>query len=205
MHLTVFLSAVGFNLINGASIGMWLAGGGGPALSPRPSFSSSSGGKDWGIDLVELTGTPTPLFFVGVGLFVLGLVGNIYSDEVLYSLKRQKLASAAKLSSTTSSFSPSPSSSPQSRYAVPTGFLYSYPFSGISHPSYFCEWIEWSGFLLAALSCQTGVFPAFAWDPKTERRFVERVWDAVRRDPRRIVGAGVPSELRPWREWWLQG
>jgi 3-oxo-5-alpha-steroid 4-dehydrogenase 1 len=79
----------------------------------------------------------SPIFWIGIVIWALGFMGNIYSDEILYDLRR-----------------PNKDGSSKPRYSVPHGFLYSKPFGGISFPAYFCEWIEWSGFALAA-TCLT--------------------------------------------------
>lgn len=75
------------------------------------------------------------LFWVGLGLWATGFAGNILHDEILYSLRR-----------------PRKDGKPRPRYSIPYGWLYSFPFGGISFPSYFCEWVEWFGFAVAACS-----------------------------------------------------
>ena len=76
------------------------------------------------------------LFWFGLLLWLAGFIGNLVSDEILYNLRR-----------------PDPSSGkPKPRYSIPHGFLYSWPFGGISFPAYFCEWIEWLGFAIAAVA-----------------------------------------------------
>lgn len=77
----------------------------------------------------------TSLFWVGVTLWALGFAGNLISDEILYNLRKPGKDGQAK-----------------PRYSIPQGFLYSHPIGGISFPAYFCEWIEWLGFALAACS-----------------------------------------------------
>lgn len=77
----------------------------------------------------------TGFFWAGVALWTIGFVGNLISDEILYNLRK-----------------PGKDGKVKPRYSVPQGFLYSWPFGGISFPAYFCEWIEWLGFAIAACS-----------------------------------------------------
>lgn len=62
-------------------------------------------------------------FYFGLALFITGMVGNIISDAILRNLRKRNQG-----------------------YLVPTGFL----FHHISCPNYFCEIIEWLGFVIAS-------------------------------------------------------
>ena len=62
-------------------------------------------------------------------------------DEVLLDIRR-KAADKRKIATTTGT---------KEYYGIPQGFLYRY----ISYPNYFCEWIEWGGFALAAAPLPT--------------------------------------------------
>lgn len=64
-HISVPLSAIGFNLLNGSLMGAFL--------------SSSVPQNAW----------DHPLFWPGVGLWVAGFVGNIVHDEILLNLRRK--------------------------------------------------------------------------------------------------------------------
>lgn len=123
MNISVPLSALWFNFLNGFQMGTFVS------LSPTSSPSELELGiKDSYI----------PLFLLGIALFLLGLAGNIKSDEILYALRRRSPSST--------------SSPPKERYLLPTGFLYSSPFGGVSFPNYTTEWLEWTGYLLASLA-----------------------------------------------------
>lgn len=76
----------------------------------------------------------SPIFCLGVGLWALGFAGNIIHDEILLNIRRRAKATgkSSKLKG--------------EHYAIPHGLLYSY----VSFPNYFCEWVEWFGFALAA-------------------------------------------------------
>jgi len=117
----VLPAAVIFNLLNGTLMGTWLGG----RTSPLTDRSGA----------VPERAMTTPLFWIGVGLWTAGFVGNLMSDEVLYNLRK-----------------PGPDGKKKERYSVPHGFLYSSPFGGISFPAYTCEWVEWLGFAIAACS-----------------------------------------------------
>ncbi|KAJ7151424.1 3-oxo-5-alpha-steroid 4-dehydrogenase-domain-containing protein [Mycena crocata] len=76
-----------------------------------------------------------PTFWIGLALWAFGLVGNIVHDEILLNIRRNaKSKGKAK------------DAAPGEHYAIPDGFLYRF----ISYPNYFCEWVEWFGFALAA-------------------------------------------------------
>lgn len=71
---------------------------------------------------------------LGLGLFALGQLGNLYHHYVLAALRRPKgpAAEEAVLDST-------------GRYALPTGGL----FSLVTMPHYFCELVAWFGLVAA--------------------------------------------------------
>lgn len=84
------------------------------------------------------------LFWAGLAVWAVGFVGNVLHDEILYDLRR-----------------PGPDGKPKPRYSIPKGWLYSWPFGGVSFPNYFCEWVEWLGFAVAACSyCLAPAAPA---------------------------------------------
>lgn len=98
-------------------------------LGGRTSYLTSKTGA------VPEAAIKTSLFWTGIVLWTLGFIGNLVSDEILYNLRK-----------------PSQDGKQKPRYSVPQGFLYSKPLGGISFPAYFCEWIEWLGFAIAACS-----------------------------------------------------
>jgi 3-oxo-5-alpha-steroid 4-dehydrogenase 1 len=78
-----------------------------------------------------------PSFWIGVFIWALGFVGNIVHDEILLNIRRKKMREEAQQGR---------KKSDQEHYSIPHGLLYRW----ISYPNYFCEWIEWIGFALAA-------------------------------------------------------
>ena len=114
MHAIVALAAVFFNVINGTLLGSYLS-------SPACESYLISG----------LTNAyARPRFWLGIGVWAMGFIGNIIHDEVLLNLRRNaKRADDGK-----------------EHYSIPYGYLYKY----ISYPNYLCEWIEWAGYALAA-------------------------------------------------------
>ncbi|KAF9046140.1 3-oxo-5-alpha-steroid 4-dehydrogenase-domain-containing protein [Panaeolus papilionaceus] len=107
-HIIVPLSGISFNVINGGLMGSYLS-------SPFARMF--------------LQGISSTTFNIGLGLWALGLLGNIYHDEILLNIRRKAQAKKGK-----------------EHYAIPQGALYKY----ISYPNYFCEWIEWLGFAMAS-------------------------------------------------------
>ncbi|KAF8876200.1 3-oxo-5-alpha-steroid 4-dehydrogenase-domain-containing protein [Gymnopilus junonius] len=115
-HIIVPLWGIFFNTINGSLMG---------------SYLSSPYGRKYTAE------TPRTTFYIGLTLWALGLIGNIYHDEVLLNIRR-KANNKGK--------GKADNKSKGEHYAIPQGGLYSL----ISYPNYFCEWIEWLGFALAA-------------------------------------------------------
>jgi 3-oxo-5-alpha-steroid 4-dehydrogenase 1 len=83
------------------------------------------------------------LFVVGVGIWAAGLVGNILHDEILLAIRRKAVAKRDKNQGKNAEY-----------YGIPQGMLYNF----ISYPNYLCEWIEWTGFALAAAPLPTSIF-----------------------------------------------
>lgn len=146
-HIIVPLSAVLFNTINGCLMGSYLSSPYGRIfLSPGFTFGRTS-------------------FWVGLALWAIGFAGNIIHDEILLDIRRKaKVKGKSKAEESESEdedgqsgdvnnggtkLSKQKESRKQEKgehYAIPQGLLYSY----VSYPNYFCEWIEWFGFALAA-------------------------------------------------------
>jgi len=134
-HLLVPLSAVLFNIINGFLMGSYLS-------SPYARM------------FLNKTYTfQRPSFYVGLGLWLVGFVGNIVHDEILLNIRRKarsKGKGKADEDGDKDKNDQNDNGGGQTRekehYAIPYGLLYRY----ISYPNYFCEWIEWFGFALAA-------------------------------------------------------
>jgi len=127
-HVIVTLSGIMFNIFNGALLGSYLS-------SPEGlSYLSRAYQR--------------PCFWLGVFMWGAGLVGNIVHDEILLNIRWKKQAEDAKKTSEQLA----KEKKRGEHYAIPHGLLYKY----ISYPNYFCEWIEWLGFAIAA-----SPFPSF--------------------------------------------
>lgn len=121
-HIMVPFFAVTFNIVNGSLMGAYLS-------SPLAhSFLQGAYNR--------------PLFWLGVGTWALGFAGNILHDEILLNLRRSAKAKGKGKDSDDNNNG----KNKQEHYAIPHGYLYKY----ISYPNYFCEWVEWFGFALAA-------------------------------------------------------
>ncbi|GAA5899100.1 hypothetical protein JCM6882_004617 [Rhodosporidiobolus microsporus] len=137
MHIVIPILSALFNLANGGTLGMYLAGG--------------AAGKSVSNFGLKENSTSTVLFGVGVALWAVGFASNIYHDNVLFRLKEEKRLEREEKKDPKATTEPSP----QSRYAIPQGGLYRF----ISHPSYTSEWVEWAGFTLATLALAPSPFP----------------------------------------------
>ncbi|KAF8545034.1 3-oxo-5-alpha-steroid 4-dehydrogenase-domain-containing protein [Trichophaea hybrida] len=113
-HAIVFVLAIAFNLVNGSAIGGWLGGYG--------------------------SAEEVPLWQVAVGsaMFLLGLWGNAYHEEILRDIRRDgnkvKDGETAVMSE-----------DGKRVYKIPQGGLFAYCW----FPHYFSEWVEWTGFMIA--------------------------------------------------------
>ncbi|KAJ1670898.1 hypothetical protein GGF38_001197 [Coemansia sp. RSA 25] len=112
MHIGVGLASCMFNSINGYLNGRWLA-----------VFSD-------GLYNETYLYTHKWRVLFGLCLFVLGMAGNIYHDNILLRLRRPA------------------SGKSNNRYSVPEGGL----FAVVSCPHYFCEVVEWVGFAILTQS-----------------------------------------------------
>ncbi|PWN48858.1 hypothetical protein IE53DRAFT_318639 [Violaceomyces palustris] len=206
MHISVPLSAILFNVINGFLMGSWIGGRTPWSALPPSSLtvalaasnlsskkSSALGMKAGGLlgwlggklsqsegRLAKLAATAvppplatgslslpgpgmidpqrawsSPLWYLGLAGWALGFAGNVYHDEILMDLRRKPVtvkqsSSASKRAEGEASLTEEVSvgqGTQARKYAIPRGGLY----KSISYPNYFCEWIEWFSYSLAAL------------------------------------------------------
>ncbi|KAF9260914.1 hypothetical protein L218DRAFT_962049 [Marasmius fiardii PR-910] len=122
-HIVVTLGGIVFNLFNGTLIGSYLN-------SPQARIWLAGKEKQW-------------WWWAAIGLWAFGFVGNIVHDEILLNLRRKNKGQNDKKND-----DPKPGQPKQQgeHYAIPYGLLYKY----ITFPNYFCEWLEWLGFAIAA-------------------------------------------------------
>ncbi|GAA5899155.1 uncharacterized protein JCM6883_005125 [Sporobolomyces salmoneus] len=139
MNLLVPISAIVFNLMNGSLMGSYIGGG---------HFIERGGTKDSGLKEGKIY---QALFNLGIIMWTIGFVSNIYHDQILYQLKRDKLRQPRENQNSTD---------PKTRYSIPPKVgLYRY----VSHPSYSSEWFEWFGYLLSTFALSSSPFPPQAF------------------------------------------
>ena len=128
IHVSVWASALGFQLVNATNIGGWLAGYG-------PTTQ-----EEW-------AGT-APRIEVGMMIFAVALMSNVYHDDELREIRR---AAARKQSQKQNSQGKGKVGSNVAKvYMIPENGL----FRTVLFPHYFCEWIEWCGFwMVGGLAC----------------------------------------------------
>ncbi len=134
-HLVVVASGITFNAPNGFLFAAYLTS------ASTATYLSQNG---------NALSSPPARFWAGIAIWAVGFVGNVYHDEILLNIRRKAIAKgkAKELENG--------QPAPQPHYAIPHGGLYSI----VSFPNYFCEWVEWFGFALAA-----SPFPNFALLP----------------------------------------
>jgi 3-oxo-5-alpha-steroid 4-dehydrogenase 1 len=122
-NLIVPLTGIFFNIPNGALNGAYITSPSASRyLSPDQAF-----------------GRPT--FYLGLALWAVGFVGNMVHDEILINIRKKASVKGKDKDSNSNS-----KTGQKQHYAIPYGLLFKY----VSFPNYFCEWVEWFGFALAA-------------------------------------------------------
>ncbi|KAF8422117.1 3-oxo-5-alpha-steroid 4-dehydrogenase-domain-containing protein [Tirmania nivea] len=124
VHLLVWLLAVGFNFVNPVLIGGWLGGYG------RVTSSTST-------------------FILGTGIWAVGFYGNLYNEKILRNIraKSDRIPDKDKKDKESINKASDDVRIVDGRvYMIPRGGLFEY----ILFPHYFCEWVEWAGFTIAA-------------------------------------------------------
>ena len=126
IHPILWIAAVAFQLVNAISIGGWLAGYG-----PTTAY-------DWAGRYAWIQ--------IGLTIWALGLLGNIYHDDELREIRR----AAARNQQQRREDAEGKSKGVDKVYMMPQNGL----FRVILYPHYLCEWIEWVGFwMVGGLSC----------------------------------------------------
>jgi 3-oxo-5-alpha-steroid 4-dehydrogenase 1 len=127
MHISVALSALFFNVLNGACIGGYL-GGYGPVTT-----------AEWSDRMIYLQ--------VGLVIWICGFLGNIYHDDELRELRRSSIREQEQKAK---SEGIKDKKSVDKVYKIPQAGLFEF----ILYPHYFCEWIEWTGYwIIGGWSC----------------------------------------------------
>ena len=129
MPLSVVILAVIFNTINCLLNGIWL-------------FYLSGG--------YELSWVTDPRFIFGVVIFFFGMIINIKSDDILFSLRDDG----------------------STGYKIPRGGL----FEKVSSPNYLGEIIEWFGFAIATWSLAGFTFAIWTFCNLAPRAFAHHRW-----------------------------
>ena len=119
IHPFIMVAASTYQVVNGLSIGGWL-GGYGPTTA-----------DDWEGRM--------PYIQLGVVIFLLGLIGNIYHDDELRELRRA--AAREQQEATKVAQNAGQSVNVDKVYKIPQAGL----FQHVLFPHYLCEWIEWAG------------------------------------------------------------
>lgn len=141
IHLSVWSSALTFQLLNATCIGGWLAGYG-------PTTTEEWAGRAVWIEL-------------GMMIFFLGLMGNLYHDDELREIRRaaarnQKRREDGQNEDDQEENRDARKGKGQKKQSVDK--VYMMPqnglFRAVLYPHYFCEWIEWCGFwMIGGLGC----------------------------------------------------
>lgn len=128
IHILVWVLALSFQLINATCIGGWL-GGYGPTTQ------------------AEWTGGAMRLE-LGMMIFAIGLLGNMYHDDELREIRRAAARNQERKQKAQGE--KGDGKGVDKIYMVPENGL----FKVVLYPHYLCEWIEWGGFwMIGGLAC----------------------------------------------------
>ncbi|KAF6223971.1 hypothetical protein HO133_010545 [Letharia lupina] len=128
IHISVWASALSFQLINATCIGGWL-GGYGPTTQD------------------EWTGAAMRLE-LGLMIFAVGLLGNMYHDDELREIRRAAARNQERKQKARGE--KGDGKGVEKVYMVPENGL----FRLVLFPHYLCEWIEWGGFwMIGGMAC----------------------------------------------------
>lgn len=128
IHLSVWLSALSFQLINATAIGGYLA-----SYGPLTT-------ADWAGRAVYIE--------FGMMIFFVGLAGNIYHDDELREIRRAVARNVKRREEARGEGQKG--KGVDKVYMMPENGL----FRMVLYPHYFCEWIEWTGFwMIGGWSC----------------------------------------------------
>ncbi|TQS34832.1 hypothetical protein Golomagni_04772 [Golovinomyces magnicellulatus] len=145
IHISIWGSAVCFQLMNGISIGGYLAGYGSPlAISKANSLDTLT------MDPISNKSQAQLQWNLGILIWVLGFLGNIFHDGVLRDIRRsvQREKNIKKRITVEAKDHPSDLSKKfniDKHYGIPSKGL----FQWILFPHYLCEWVEWMGWWIA--------------------------------------------------------
>ncbi|KAI0130292.1 3-oxo-5-alpha-steroid 4-dehydrogenase-domain-containing protein [Xylariales sp. AK1849] len=124
IHFLVWAAAVMFQLCNASCLASWLA-----AYGPTTQ-------EEW-----KTEGFTVLRFALGLVVFYVGLTGNYFCDEELREIRRKEQRRQEKLRREGRA-----EKGVEKHYSVPQNGLFKY----MLYPHYFMEWIEWTGFWIAA-------------------------------------------------------
>ncbi|CAF9913275.1 MAG: hypothetical protein ALECFALPRED_008737 [Alectoria fallacina] len=128
IHISVWASALSFQLINATCIGGWL-GGYGPTTQ-----------DEWVGAAMRLE--------LGLMLFGIGLLGNMYHDDELREIRRAAARNQERKRKDRGE--KGDGKGVEKVYMVPQNGL----FGLVLFPHYLCEWVEWGGFwMVGGMAC----------------------------------------------------
>lgn len=184
IHVSIVAAAMAFNWVNSACLAGWVLG----YRLDIGGFENTVVGGNGDADAAGgLLAKAIP--FVGLGLFVLGMVGNIYSERALFRLRRKEgdKRSGKKNDNTTTTTNSDGSNNKYSKVYVipPKKGVFRY----ILYPHYAFEWIEWLGFTLVG----TAIFPAGS---TMEKAAINATAPSIKLAPWLVPVAIVADKLR---------
>lgn len=127
IHLAVWTMALTFQLLNASCLGAWLA------------VHGPTTAQEW------TRQSPLPQFILGLSLFYAGLAANFFHDEELREIRRRRLR-RLRHEHRRGGDQRGGGYKGGGYYEIPSAGLFRY----ILYPHYLCEWVEWTGFLVAA-------------------------------------------------------
>jgi 3-oxo-5-alpha-steroid 4-dehydrogenase 1 len=127
LHILVWAFALLFQITNATALGSWLA-----AYGPTTA-------EEWQADSWS-----TVRFLGGVAVFYFGLATNYFHDDELRNIRRKEMRRMDRVAKEQKKAGKKVSV--EKHYQIPEAGLFKY----MLYAHYFCEWIEWTGFWIAA-------------------------------------------------------
>ncbi|KAM5455767.1 hypothetical protein MaudCBS49596_001668 [Microsporum audouinii] len=150
IHIEIALFAVGFHYMASSTFAFWLLGyktvlaTAGTPEAPGVMYDATIATAP------ELAGYMTYVPYLGLVIFLVGMYGNIQSENTLFELRKEEAHRRQKKQG--GEVAVKGKSIYDKVYVLPPAEGY---FSSILFPHYALEWIEWLGFVIIALSITT--------------------------------------------------
>ncbi|KAF3892314.1 3-oxo-5-alpha-steroid 4-dehydrogenase family protein [Trichophyton interdigitale] len=152
IHIEIFFFSILFHYLASSIFASWLLGyktvlaTAGTPEAPGAMYDTTIATAP------ELKGYMAYAPYIGLAIFLVGMYGNIQSENTLFELRKEEAHRRQKKQDNSAAVGSNGKSIYDKVYVLPPAEGY---FSSILFPHYALEWIEWTGFVIIALSVTT--------------------------------------------------